>query len=142
MIQVKRLTKTAKMLERGSPEAAGYDICADEHAVLFQGDQLMISTGISMAIPAGKVALIWPRSKLANKFGIQVLAGVVDSDYRGEVKVILKNGYNGAFRIKPGDAIAQVLIQDVTQTEAIEVSELDATVRGSAGINDDDLRLQ
>lgn len=141
MIQVKRLTESAKMLNRGSPEAAGYDVHADEDVTLWPMERKMVSTGISMAIPEGKVALIWPRSKLASKHGIQVLAGVVDSDYRGEVKVVLLNSNERPVDFKVGDAIAQILIQEVTQEDTVEVSGLSDTVRGSAGIDDDDLRL-
>ena len=139
-LKVKRLTETAKLPTRGSAHAAGLDLYADEKASLtILGnaafgitDWLVISTGISVAIPEGYVGKICPRSGLAVRNAIDVLAGVIDSDYRGEIKVVLINHGAKGVRINPGDRIAQLLIQPVEMLDPIE-AELDDTDRGHSG---------
>lgn len=128
---VKRLTETAILPTRGSPGAAGLDLYADGYADAGPGDVVSIATGISVAIPEGYVGLVWPRSGLAFKRGVQVLAGVVDADYRGEVRVLLTA--QAPMQINPGDRIAQLLIQPVEMVTAEEAETLPETVRGHGG---------
>jgi dUTP pyrophosphatase len=92
-----------------------------------------VPTGLFLEIPPGYVGLVWPRSGLAVRHGIDTLAGVIDSDYRGEVKVVLANHGTEAFRIAPGDRIAQLLIQRVERGHFMRVDSLDATARGEGG---------
>ena len=127
-LQVKRLTSSAILPTRGSDGAAGLDLYADGAA---DGYMVSVSTGIAVAIPHGYVGLVWPRSGLAAKRGVQILAGVIDSDYRGEVRVMLTS--TAPIKINPGDRIAQLLIQPVGMCGVKEVSELPGTARGVDG---------
>ena len=95
-----------------------------------------------MSMPKGYVGLIWPRSKLAAKMGIDVLAGVVDSDYRGEIMISLLNTGFNSVEIKSGDKVAQMIIQKHYSDMQINVVEdLDKTMRGKAGVNSSEMRL-
>lgn len=130
---VKRLTDTAKLPTRGTAGAAGLDLYADCDLLLTPGFWSPVSTGIAVAIPDGYVGLIWPRSGLAVQHGIDVLAGVIDSDYRGEIKAVLINHGPESIRIHPGDRIAQLLIQPVAMFEPVEAKSLPDTERGNGG---------
>lgn len=122
-----------------SAGAAGMDLRAavEEgiHVVIEPGRHDLIPTGLAIALPAGYEAQVRPRSGLAAKHGITVLnsPGTVDSDYRGEIKVILINHGSAPFTVKRGERIAQMVIAPVTQAVLVEISELDSTVRGSGG---------
>ena len=107
----------------------------DDPVDLAPGDKTMVPTGFAMALPAGFEAQVRPRSGLAAKHGITVLntPGTIDSDYRGEVKVILINLGSAAFEIKRGERIAQMIIAPVTQGVMTEVDALPETVRGEGG---------
>ena len=93
----------------------------------------LVSTSISLAIPEGHVGLVWPRSGLSIKKGIDVFAGVIDSGYRGEVKVCLFNSGATAFDIDEGDRIAQILIQKISDCKMVGVESLDGSDRGDGG---------
>jgi dUTP pyrophosphatase len=93
----------------------------------------MIPTGLSVAIPSGHYGRIAPRSGLAAKHGIQVHAGVVDSDYRGEMRVCLINHGSEMVEFKPGDRIAQLIIERCLITPAAWADNLDSTERGQGG---------
>lgn len=127
------MSDTAKMPEYKSEGAAGMDLCADEDAVIPPGSRAAIPTGLKMAIPQGYVGEIRPRSGLARDFGIDVLGGIVDSDYRGEVAVILVNHGKAIMDIKQGDRIAQLLIKEVERVAPLRVERLDETKRGDNG---------
>jgi dUTP diphosphatase len=116
----------------GSPAAAGADLTASEAVTLGPGERAAVATGVRLALPPGHVGLVWPRSGLAVRHGIDTLAGVIDSDYRGEVKVVLVNHGREAFTISPGDRIAQLLVQRVERV-AFERGPLDDTARGEGG---------
>lgn len=140
MIQVKRCHIDAKLPSKGSEEAAGFDFYSVEGFMLKPGERRLVPTGIMMSMPKGFVGLIWPRSKLANKHGIDVLAGVVDSDYRGQVHVILQNHGDFCVEFAVGEAIAQMIVQKHSGMPIFEVGDLDDTLRGSAGIMSEDQR--
>ena len=120
-------------------QAAGMDLRAalpeDNPMMMAPGKTAMVPTGLSMALPQGFEAQIRPRSGLAAKFGVTVLnsPGTVDSDYRGEVKVILINHGLEAFEINRGDRIAQMVIAPVTKGILQETDELPDTERGDGG---------
>ena len=141
MIYFKKLNDKAKLPARGSKEAAGLDLSCVEGFVLHANERLMVGTGLAVELPWGSVGYIKPRSKLANKFGIDILAGVVDSDYRGEVKVILYNTGKEDVMFSCGDAVAQFVVQPVDMSSACEATDLDSSERGASGINCEDLRL-
>lgn len=132
-VQIKLLDENAQPPRRATESAAGYDIYCNGHYSIKPGAFALIDTGFALAIPKGYAALIWPRSGLAVKHGIDSLAGVIDSDYRGEVKVSLINLGDTLVEFKPGDRIAQMLIQPVYQEPVAVVDELPETVRGKGG---------
>lgn len=120
-----------------SKGAAGMDIFAnvENETVVDPGTIKLIPTGISMSLPNGYEAQIRPRSGLALKYGISMVntPGTIDSDYRGEINVILINFGNKPFIINRGDRIAQIVINKIELPEIIEVEELDITERGEGG---------
>ncbi|WP_380778677.1 dUTP diphosphatase [Sphingomonas sp. R86520] len=118
-----------------SQGAAGMDIVAAEALTLQPGDRAAIATGFALAIPAGHEVQVRPRSGLAIKHGITCLntPGTIDSDYRGEVKVILANLGREAFAIARGDRIAQLVPAVVLRAALDEVATLDETPRGMGG---------
>ena len=136
-IKVKKLTESAQIPTRANESDAGWDIYSDEDVIINPNTQRLISTGISVEIPHGTVGLIWPRSSLAVKNGVDVFAGVVDSGYRGEVKVCLFNAGSvwstPRVNIAKGDRIAQILFQPIPQFSLVESTELTDTNRGSGG---------
>ena len=133
-IQVKRLSGTAKTPTRGSFHAAGLDLYADESLSIAPRERRMVRTGVSLSIPPHHVGLIWPRSGLALKKGLATMAGVIDSDYRGEIQVLLRNTDKYELvHIGEGDRIAQLIVQPVSMLTVVEVKELDATHRGHGG---------
>ena len=105
-LKVKKLNPKARLPTKGSPHSAGYDLHALEDCIVKSKNKALISTGLSMSIPIGFYGRVAPRSGLACKNFIDVGAGVVDSDYRGEVKVLLFNFSDEDFEIKEGDRIA------------------------------------
>jgi dUTP pyrophosphatase len=92
-----------------------------------------VPTGIQISIPAGHVGLVWPRSGLALRSGLDTLAGVVDSDYRGEVGVVLINHGREPVTIRRGERIAQLLIQPIVAAEFVRADRLEPTDRGAGG---------
>ena len=118
---------------RGSENAAGYDLHAIEAKTVPKRGQVMIGTGLAFGIPVGNYGRVAPRSGLAYKNSIDVLAGVIDSDYRGELKVILANLSDTDFEVEEGMRIAQLIIEKYTLTTLTEVETLDDTVRGAGG---------
>ncbi len=115
--------------------AAGMDVVSAEDVTLAPGQRHAVATGFAVAIPAGYEIQVRPRSGLALKHGITVpnTPGTIDSDYRGELKVILINHGHAVFTIRRGDRIAQLVLAPVTQASWLEVSELDETARGAGG---------
>jgi dUTP diphosphatase len=119
--------------EYSSDGAAGADLRAREAVVLAPGGRAAVATGLHVEIPAGHVGLVWPRSGLAVRHGIDTLAGVIDSDYRGEVRVVLVNHGDAEFRIEAGDRIGQLLLQRVERASFSKADSLPATSRGEGG---------
>jgi dUTP pyrophosphatase len=117
----------------GSTGAAGADLRAAESLLLPPGERAAVGTGIHLELPEGCVGLVWPRSGLALRHGIDTLAGVIDSDYRGEVKVVLVNHGGLPFEIAEGDRIAQLLVQRVERPRFCRSDRLEPTERGGGG---------
>jgi len=133
-VSVKKLDPEAIVPTKANRSDAGYDLYALEDVEIPAVNHKLIKTGISMAIPAGYVGLIWPRSGLAYKNGLDVFAGVIDAGYRGDVGVILYNSRVGNhYQVKKGDRIAQILFQKVESFDLVEVDDLDDTQRGQGG---------
>lgn len=121
--------------EYATAGAAGMDVLAAEDVTLAPGARHAVSTGLAVAIPAGYEIQVRPRSGLALKHGITVpnTPGTIDSDYRGELKVILINHGTEAFAIRRGDRIAQLVLAPVVRLSWLKVDELDDTERGEGG---------
>uniref|UniRef100_A0A453JI21 Deoxyuridine 5'-triphosphate nucleotidohydrolase n=3 Tax=Aegilops tauschii subsp. strangulata TaxID=200361 RepID=A0A453JI21_AEGTS len=133
LLKVKRLSANAVLPSRGSALAAGYDISSAVEAVVPARGKALVATDLSVAVPQGTYARIAPRSGLAWKHSIDVGAGVVDADYRGPVGVILFNHSDADFAVRPGDRVAQLVIERIATPDVAEVDDLDATVRGEGG---------
>ena len=134
---VKKLQKHIILPEYKTDGSSGMDLVANLEQVvkILPGEKKIIPTGISVAIPQQYEIQIRPRSGLAAKNGISVLntPGTIDSDYRGEIKVILINLGKNVFEIKKNDRIAQMIICPIVKAELEEVENLPATVRGEGG---------
>jgi dUTP pyrophosphatase len=115
--------------------AAGMDVLAAEDVELAPGGRHAVATGLSVAIPAGYEIQVRPRSGLALKHGLSMpnAPGTIDSDYRGELKIILINHGSDLFAIRRGDRIAQLVIAPVVRGSWLEVETLDETARGEGG---------
>ena len=147
IVPVKKLHPDAVLPSYQSDGAAGMDLCPIEDCrilprgrhvfdgIVYYGAPRLIGTGIAVAIPPGFEGQIRPRSGLAVKHGVTVLnsPGTIDSDYRGEVKVLLINLGSEPFVIKRGDRIAQIVFAPVARAGLQQVDDLDATARGAAG---------
>lgn len=136
-MQFKKLRPEASLPRYMSEGAAGLDLTAvlDEPVVLAPGQRALIGTGLAMAVPPGYEAQVRPRSGLAVQSGITVLnsPGTIDSDYRGEVKVLLVNLGSEPVRIESRMRIAQLVMARVAHAECVEVDELGASERGQGG---------
>jgi dUTP pyrophosphatase len=141
-VDVRRLRGDAALPAYMSEGAAGLDLAAslDAPLLLAPGERALVPTGIALAIPAGHEGQVRPRSGLAARHGVTCLnsPGTVDSDYRGEVKVLLVNLGREPFEVTPGLRIAQLVIAPVTRAEVVEVAELPPTDRGAGGFGSTD----
>lgn len=134
-LRIKKLTESAIIPKYQTKGAAGFDLHADESAIVVPGEYKMISTGLAVAVPYGCEGQVRSRSGLAAKNGVMVLnsPGTIDHDYRGEIKVILINHGKDSFTINKGDRIAQMIINEFKAVSLIETDELDETSRGTGG---------
>lgn len=134
-LKIKKLHKDAIIPAYQSPQSAGFDLHAIEDYELQAAQRMLISTGLAFEIESGFEIQVRPRSGLALKNGISVLntPGTIDSDYRGEIKIILINHSNETFFIKKGDRIAQAVINEIYQAVFQEEVDLSDTERGSGG---------
>ncbi len=136
-VPVRRLDPDLALPEYAKPGDAGVDLRATESATLAPGGgRALVPTGVAVAIPRGYAGFIQPRSGLAFKHGVTVLntPGLIDSDYRGELKVLLVNtDPSEPFEVTRGERIAQLVIQAVEHVEFVEVDSLDETERGEGG---------
>lgn len=138
MVKIKIVNRGSQQLPAyATPESAGMDLRANitEPIVLHPLERRIIHTGLYIALPPGYEAQVRPRSGLAFKHGITVLnsPGTIDSDYRGELGVLLVNLSNEDFTVEAGERIAQMVIARHEQGEFVEVEELDDTERGAGG---------
>jgi dUTP pyrophosphatase len=135
-LRVLRLKEEARLPARAHDGDAGLDLCACEAAHLGPGERWSIGTGIAIEVHEGHAGLVLPRSGLAREHGIALVnsPGLVDSGYRGEVRVLLLNTDPAeTFRIEVGDRIAQLVIAPIGLVEAVEVDTLGETTRGDGG---------
>lgn len=136
-VMVKRLAHFGDLAlpDYATDGAAGMDVLAAEDVDLAPGARHAVATGLALAIPQGFEIQVRPRSGLALKHGITVpnTPGTIDSDYRGELKVILINHGPGDFAVRRGDRIAQLVLAPVVRASWLKVDELDETLRGEGG---------
>ena len=139
---IKKLHKNIILPEYKTDGSSGMDLMAnvEQTVKILPGEKKMISTGIMVAIPEQYEIQIRPRSGLAAKNGISVLntPGTIDSDYRGEIKVILINFGKDIFEVKKNDRIAQIIVCPIIKVELEEVENLPETVRGKGGFGSTD----
>lgn len=133
LLGVKLLRQTSKMPTRATPSAAGFDLYSDDEKAVLPCATQIVATGIAVEIPHGFEGQIRSRSGLACNHGLHVLnsPGTIDSDYRGEILVILHNASKTDYVVKRGDRIAQLVITRLPEICLVEVDELSDTTRGS-----------
>jgi dUTP pyrophosphatase len=131
---VQRTDADAKLPTKGSEQSAGWDIYCLESVDIPAGRRATLPTGIAFGIPAGWYGRIAPRSGLANKYGADILAGVVDADFIGAVKVVMINHGDDTLELRKGDRIAQLILERCGSGALIEVDTLPDTQRGAGGL--------
>ena len=132
-LKVKKLSRNARLPSKVNQDDAGWDLYASEDVIIEPSERVLIGTDIAMAIPENYVGLIWDRSGMATKRGVHRFAGVIDSGYRGEIKVCLWNASDQHCIINKGERMAQLLVQPAPHLSLIEVQSLDYTERGGRG---------
>jgi dUTP pyrophosphatase len=135
-LRVARLDPSAVLPSRANSGDAGLDLHAVERVTLQPGGRASVGTGLAVEIPPGHAGLVLPRSGLAAKHGIGFVnsPGLIDSGYRGEVRILLINTDRAEpFEVQPGDRIAQLLVAPFVDADPVEVSELNESLRGAAG---------
>jgi dUTP pyrophosphatase len=142
VLRYKKLDSRATTPTKANKSDAGYDLYSLEELFIRPGERFVVSTGIALEMPQeNMVGLIWPRSGLSVKFGIDVLAGVIDSGYTGEIKVCLLNTTKDrAIRLGAGTKIAQIIFQECLTFDFQEVESLSSTERGEQGFGSSDAK--
>lgn len=133
VLKFKKLTGNATTPMRGSRNAAGFDLFSAETKEIAANGHTMVKTDISVMLPKGTYGRVAPRSGLALKHFIDVGAGVVDYDYRGNVGVVMFNHLGKSFQVNKGDRIAQFIVEKICTPQLVEVQEVDETDRGDGG---------
>jgi len=122
MLYVTKLFQNSQIPVRATDGSAGYDLFSIDNYIVPPGRRVVVSTGVSVKLPPGTYGRIAPRSGLAVKHGLDTLAGVIDPDYTGEVKVVLQNlDPDRSFVIRPGYCIAQLILENFTVADVLEV---------------------
>lgn len=137
-IGVKLLNSEAQVPTKAHYNDAGFDLYSTEDCIIQPKQRKTVCTGVSFQIPDTYAGLIWPRSGLSVKKGIDVLAGVIDAGYRGEVMVCLYNTSFQAVHINRGDKIAQIIFQEVPDVSIITLDTLETSQRGDNGFGSTD----
>jgi len=130
---VQKLAPTATTPTRGSAFAAGYDLYASAPITVKSKNKALVSTSLAIAVPLGTYGRIAPRSGLASKHFLDTGAGVIDADYRGEVKVLLFNFSEVDYEVKQGERVAQLVLERIVTPDVVVVEALEQSVRGAGG---------
>jgi len=133
VLNFKKLDDRAILPTRGSELAAGLDLCSIEELTIEPRHRLLVHTGLAVAIPEGHYGRIAPRSGLALRTGLDVLSGVIDADYRGEIGCLLYNTGDETINLPAQSKICQLIIEKITTPEAVWADEISETNRGSGG---------
>lgn len=136
-IKIKKINKEAKFPTHGSEYSAGYDLyaCIPTETIVKPFSTLEVGTGLAMALPEGTFGAIYARSGLAIREHLRPAncVGIIDSDYRGEIKIVIHNDSEEIQKITPGERVAQLVLQKYIPMSFQEVDELDETTRGEGG---------
>lgn len=132
-IKIKKLHPAARLPQRGTPFSAGADLYCVEAFTLRPGERKLVPTGLAVEIPPGFYGRIAPRSGLAVRHGIDTLAGVIDADYRSEVKVPMINFGQDPISFDAGERIAQLIVEVAAMCDYVWAEELSDTARGEGG---------
>jgi dUTP pyrophosphatase len=132
-LEFKRLDPSAMLPTRGSVASAGLDLYSIEDITIAPHQRVLARTGLAVAIPEGFYGRIAPRSGLAMKTGLDVLSGVIDADYRGEIGCLLYNTGDQPIELIKGSKICQFIIEQIITPEAVWADDLSATARGAGG---------
>lgn len=138
LLNFKKLHPDAILPARGSAHAAGLDLYSIEALHLLPKQRVLVCTGLAVAIPEGHYGRIAPRSGLATKKGIDVLAGVIDADYRGEIQCLLYNTGDETVALPARTKICQLIIERIVTPMAVWADDLTSTVRGDSGFGSTD----
>ncbi|MBP1580848.1 MAG: dUTP diphosphatase [Oscillospiraceae bacterium] len=138
VLKIKRLREGAQLPKRETPGSAGHDLraCIDSDLLIPAGESVRVPTGLAIEMESANfVAIIAARSSMAAKYGITMGngIGVIDSDYRGDISILLRNCSQEDFMVHPGDRVAQLLLMPVDLPEIVEAEELSQTQRGEGG---------
>lgn len=133
MLHVKKLRQEAIIPTRGSDHAVGYDLTTIENTIIPANGKALISTGLAMNIPLGHYGRLAPRSGMSWKYHTDIGAGVIDPDYRGEIKILMFNHSDKELEIPMGTRAAQLILEKCSILDIVEINELDETVRGIGG---------
>lgn len=137
-VEVKLLNEESVIPTKAHDNDAGFDLYSVEDCSIQPKQRKTVCTGVSLQLPDNYAGLIWPRSGLSVKKGIDVLAGVIDAGYRGEIMVCLYNTSFEAVHINRGDKIAQIIFQEVPRVSMIPVDSLESSQRGDNGFGSTD----
>ena len=132
-LKIKKLNPTAILPTRAHHDDAGLDLYSVEEIKIAPGERVAIATGLAFAVPSGYVGLVWDKSGVALNLGLTCLAGVLDAQYRGELKIVVLNVGSEIVEIKSGQKVAQLLIQKIELPEVVEVDDLTVTDRADGG---------
>ena len=134
-VPIRRLRPDARIPDQAYNGDAGVDLSACEHVVVRPGERAVVPTGLAVEIPSGYAGFVQPRSGLAERHGIGIVnsPGLIDSGYRGEIRVILLNTGGDAFSVEPGMRVAQLVVAPVAKVRLVEVDELASSERGTRG---------
>ena len=132
-MKVKLLSATATVPLKGSDEAAGFDLATAESFYLGAGERMLVSTGLALELPKGTYGRLASRSGLASNYGIEVGAGVIDTDFRGEIRILLFNRGDRGMRFNMGDKVAQLVVERIADVKVKVTESLSLTQRGTSG---------
>ena len=132
-IFIQKIDPSAKLPSYAYEGDAGMDLFSCQDCKIEPGEKVLVSTGWKVAVPQGHAGFIWDKSGIAAKHHIKTMAGVLDSNYRGELLVVLTNLGKKPYKISKGEKIAQLVIEPVVAVNIIEVEKLDETIRGEKG---------
>ena len=133
VLRIERISPFAKLPIRAHPDDAGLDIFSAEDVMIMPNQQGTVSTGLKIAVPTGYAGFIWDKSGIATKHNIKILGGVLDSNYRGELKVIMHNLGTSSYQARRGEKVAQLVIKPILNPDIIEERIYEDTDRGEGG---------